>query len=117
MTTTPRLGLEEMSSTQTEKFALTNANWLRLDVLTGGPLVIDRDLAAPPGSPANGDTYIVAAAATGAWATHENDIAYFDVTDGVWKFITPPNVFFAYVVDEADTVVWNGTAWVLNTHA
>ncbi|NIP67909.1 MAG: DUF2793 domain-containing protein, partial [Planctomycetales bacterium] len=37
--------------------------------------VIDKDLTAPPGSPSNGDRYIIPTGATGAWAGHETEIA------------------------------------------
>lgn len=50
--------------------------------------VLDKTLTAPPVSPSIGDSYIVAAAATGAWASHDNQIAVF--TSRSWLFLTMP---------------------------
>ena len=72
--------------------------------------VKDKDLTAPPGSPALGDRYIVAAVATGAWATHEDDIAEWAGTE--WLFQTPTIGLATYVEDETEFYMWNGTAWV-----
>lgn len=59
--------------------------------------VIDRDLATPPGSPAEGDTYIVAASPTGAWAGKAGYLAaYFNG----WIFCAPKGGFVCFVVDE-----------------
>lgn len=43
--------------------------------------VKDRDLTAPPPSPADGDRYIVASGATGAWAGWDLNVAFW--ADGV----------------------------------
>ena len=37
--------------------------------------VIDADLSAPPGSPSEGDRYIVGPSATGDWSGHDGEIA------------------------------------------
>ena len=47
--------------------------------------VIDR-LATPPGSPADGDAYLVIATATGAWLSKENKIGKYSSTTTVWTF-------------------------------
>jgi len=45
--------------------------------------VIDRDLTTPPGSPGEGDIYIVATSATGEWLEHDEQLAaYF----GRWQY-------------------------------
>lgn len=46
---------------------------------------------APPGSPAEGDRYIVGTAPTGAWATHANQLARFE--QAAWKFYTARYAF------------------------
>lgn len=72
--------------------------------------VLDKDLTAPPGGPALGDRYIVAAGATGAWAGQDNDIAEWD--GAAWVFITPDNGTHAPVEDESNLVyVFSGAAW------
>lgn len=72
--------------------------------------VLDRDLTAPPGSPTEGDAYIPAAIATGAWAGHEDEIAVW--LGGAWFFITPIIGQVFWLVDEAFSVRWEGTSWV-----
>lgn len=61
--------------------------------------VKDKSLTAPPGSPALGDTYIVAAGGTGAWAAKDKKFATW--TARGWVFLTPKAFDYAYVIDEA----------------
>lgn len=71
--------------------------------------VLDRDLTAPPGTPAAGDTYLVGAAATGDWATHDDDVA---VWDGVaWVYYTPRIGWVAYIEDEGKISAFKATGW------
>ena len=74
--------------------------------------IVDRDLNAPPGSPAEGQRWIVKASPspTGVWAGHGNHIAAWQ--DGDWVFCLPQVGWLAYVVDEGALVAWSGTAWV-----
>jgi hypothetical protein len=76
--------------------------------------IIDRDLTAPPGSPAVGDAYIPAATATGAWAGQENNIAVWWQEPGAaaaWKFRTPNTGIRAYIIDEDVLSLWDSTSW------
>jgi hypothetical protein len=71
--------------------------------------VKDRDLATPPGSPAEGDRYIVAASPTGAWAGRAADIAVFQ--DGAWDFHAPLEGWRSWVEDENTLLAFDGSAW------
>lgn len=71
--------------------------------------VKDRDLTAPPGSPASGDTYIPAATATGAWAAKEGQVAVWDGT--TWVFGVPREGWVASIDDEDVMIRHNGTSW------
>jgi hypothetical protein len=71
--------------------------------------VEDRDLTAPPGSPATGLCYIVAGPATGDWATHENCIASWNGT--TWQFQRPSQGFGVWVKDENILAVYDGASW------
>jgi lysophospholipase L1-like esterase len=71
--------------------------------------VLDKDLATPPGSPAEGDRYIVAASPTGAWAGHAGSIAVWQ--DGAWAFHAPRAGWLAWVADEDKLYAYSGTAW------
>jgi len=74
--------------------------------------IVDRDLNVPPGSPVEGQRWIVKASPspTGAWAGHGNHIAAWQ--DGGWVFCAPKVGWFAYVIDEGALVAWSGSAWV-----
>lgn len=61
--------------------------------------VLDKDLTAPPGSPAIGASYIVAAGGSGAWAAKDKYFASW--TARGWVFIVPNAFDIAYVRDEA----------------
>lgn len=71
--------------------------------------VLDRDLTAPPASPADGDRYIVASAATGLWAGWDLNVTTW--VDGVWMRLVPRPGWLAWIADEATFFVWSGSAW------
>jgi len=62
-------------------------------------IVLDKDLTVPPGSPAAGDAYFVATAATGAWAGHDRDQAVYGARG--WTFREVDEGHMLYVADEA----------------
>lgn len=65
--------------------------------------VLDR-IAAVPGSPANGDIYLI----TGV--TNQNKIAVRDAS--AWVYLTPTEGWMAWVADEDTQYYFNGTTWV-----
>lgn len=71
--------------------------------------VKDRDLATPPGSPASGDTYIVAASPTGAWAGQAGKVAVW--TGSAWVFGTPRVGWIAYIEDEQKLTAYKAGGW------
>ena len=73
--------------------------------------VLDRDLTAPPASPADGDRYIVASGATGLWAGWDLNVAFW--IDGVWMRLVPRPGWLAWIADESSSVVWTGAIWEL----
>lgn len=89
-----------------------DANLLKLSTFMGLS-AIDRNLTAPPGSPVDGDVYIVASIATGLWAGRENQIAIFRAGVG-WEFYNPADFrsrLLCYIEDEGVLSIWNGTLW------
>jgi hypothetical protein len=98
--TTPKLFMPELSVGQAGKELTHNQALAILDQLTQ-PIVVDKDLAAPPGSPANGSMYIVAAAATGLWVGQSGKLAVWLTTVAAWTFITPADGWSVWVSDEA----------------
>ena len=109
MTDTANLGLPCIEGNQAQKHVTHNDALRLLDTLVQ-LAVLDRDLTAPPGSPAEGESWIVKAGATGAWAGHVDAIASWQ--DGVWQFSVPRVGWLAYVVDESALLAFDGAAWV-----
>ena len=109
MTSSTHLKLPFILPSQAQKHITHNEAIAALDTLTQ-LAVLDRDLSAPPLSPAEGDRYIVGASASGDWAGKTNQIAAFD--GAIWQFYPPEPGWTAYLVDEAQLVLWNATAWV-----
>jgi hypothetical protein len=108
VTQTPNLDLPYIAAAQAQKHVTHNEAIRALDAIVQ-LAVADRDLAAPPGSPAEGDRYIVAAGATGNWASHDGDIAAWQ--DGAWMFYAPGEGWVAWVADEDRLCVWDGAGW------
>ena len=108
--TTPNLGLPYMAGAQAQKHFWHDEALRHLDTLVQ-LAVLDRDLNAPPGLPADGERWIVKAspAPTGDWVGHGNHIAAWQ--DGAWQFSVPNTGWVAFVADEGTLLVWNGAAW------
>lgn len=106
---TPRLGLPLIAAAQAQKHVTHNEALLALDAVVQLSC-LDRDLAAPPLTPAEGAAFIVAPAPTGPWAGYANQVAVR--RDGVWRFTPPSAGFVAYVVDERILCLFDGTGWV-----
>ena len=96
MTDTTHLGLPYIDAAQAQKHVTHNEALRILDALVM-LAVLDRDLSAPPASPAEGDRYIVKATGTGAFAGKSNQIAHF--ADGSWLFYPPRAGWVCYVAD------------------
>ena len=106
---TPNLALPYIAAAQAQKHVTHNEALDRLDGLVQ-LAVKDRDLAAPPASPAEGDRYIVAAGATGAWAGWDGDVALF--SGGAWVRLTPKAGWRIWIEDEAVLLIFDGTSWI-----
>lgn len=79
------------------------------------PTVLDKDLNTPPGSPANGATYIVGSAPTGAWVGHAGHLARYNTTNNAWEYLTPVAGWEVLVYDEGVRYRY-GTAWVAQSY-
>ena len=97
-----------IEAAQSQKHVTHNAALQVLDALMM-LAVFDRDLAVPPGSPADGDRYLVAANASGDWSGQDGKIAAWQ--DGAWAFYTPKEGWFIWIADEDVFLVFNGASW------
>lgn len=73
-------------------------------------------LSTPPGSPTNGDSYIIGVG-TGLWAGENNNIAIWFNDDTVWRFFTPTTGVTAFVTTGSfanQLIAYNGTSWSTN---
>ena len=105
---TTNLLLPYLMAAQAQKHVTHNEALRLLDGLVQLS-VKSRELTAPPAGPADGDRYIVASGATGAWAGWELNVALW--TDGAWLRLPPREGWRAWVEDEAVLLVRNGAVW------
>jgi len=112
--TTPNLSLPYLDPGQAQKHVTHNEALRMLDALVMLS-VIDRDLSAPPSSPAEGARYIVAAPGSGAFAGKTNQIAHY--ADGGWLFYSPLAGWTCFVADEGALLAFDGGDWVPATDA
>lgn len=97
--TTPILDLDEWTQSQSQPHVTVNEalRWLEC---FASLVVLDKDLTSPPGSPSDGDRYIVGDSATDEWAGHDGQIALYMVN--AWAFRTAPLGTRAHVLDEGE---------------
>lgn len=106
--TTAHLALPFIMAAQAQKHVTHNEALRLLDGLVQ-LAVLDRDLAAPPASPAEGARYIVASGATGLWGGWDGSVALW--VDGAWMRLIPRPGWIAWVEDESLALVRVGSAW------
>jgi hypothetical protein len=99
MTTSPRLGFPELAAGQAVPETTVNEENRYLEQGANHFSVKDRDLTSPPGSPADGDRYLVGGTATGGWSGHTNSIAFYMNT--AWAFIAVKEGMTFWIEDES----------------
>ena len=97
MDTSANLALPYLAPQQAQKHVIHNEALRMLDTVVQLG-VISRTVAAPPAEPAEGDRYIIGAAASDAWAGLDGMIAAFQ--DGTWFIHQPREGWLAWVADE-----------------
>lgn len=106
---TPNLSLPLLAASQAQKHVTANAATLGLDALSQLSAI---DISnAPPGSPSEGDTYIVGSSPTGAWAGETNSVAYY--YGGEWRLYPASAGWIAHIQNETTYRAFDGSAWVL----
>lgn len=107
MTVTPMLELPHILPSQAQKHVTHNEALERLDVLVQS-VALGR-AAVPPSAPVEGECWIVADDATGAFAGRDGVLARF--RDGVWEFLPPRAGWRVWLDDEALLVAWSDDGW------
>jgi len=105
--TTANLNMPFILPSQAQKHVTHNEALLRLDALVH--LTVVAELATPPGAPAEGACYLVAAAPTGAWAGKTGRIASWQ--DGYWAFLAPRTGWRAWFAAAEKLKVFSGALW------
>lgn len=111
MANTPNIPLPLMEASQSQKHVTHNKSLQVLDVVVQLS-VKDRDLATPPGSPVEGDRYIVASSPTGAWTGAAGRVAVYQ--SGLWAILLPKEGWLCWVDDEDIFLRHNGTTWEID---
>ena len=111
MALTTKLGLELLANSASN-YLLANKTFFQLSQAVQ-LTVISRSISTPPGSPADGDAYIVAAAPTGAWTGKAGQIAYWQTSVAAWSFIVPSNGWTAWVTGESKRYELSAGVWIV----
>lgn len=110
MTTSSKFGFTFLEDRQDSAEDAVNeiANFLQAMSMA---TIVDRDLSAAPGSPADGAMYLVDGTPGGGddWENHGADLAFYH--DG-WYFVTPKDGFIIHVDDEDIVLILEDGSWV-----
>jgi hypothetical protein len=109
MSETVHLALPYIAAAQAQKHVTHNEALRILDALVL-LTVKDRDLSSPPGTPAEGDRYLVNPTGSGEFSGKDNQIAHY--RDGTWGFHAPQDGWLCYVEDEATFVAFDSGVWM-----
>lgn len=101
--TTPILGLTELEPLQSQPHVVVNAALRALEAVVQISVISIE--GTPPGSPSEGDRYIVDSGATGDWSGHDGELAYY--ASG-WQFLAPRDGWIAYVENLSATYQYSG---------
>jgi hypothetical protein len=105
---TPNLSLPFIAQGQAQKEVSHNDALNILDALVQIS-VKSRTQTAPPGSPAQGDRYIVPTGASGVWVGQTNKVAIY--RDAAWVFFTPKTGWVAWIESEGLEAAFHLNAW------
>jgi hypothetical protein len=108
MSGTARLAMPFLSVGQAQKELVHNEALQILDALVAAA-VEGPPQASAPASPVVGACYLVAADATGDWATKPQCVACY--TGGGWRFIEPAEGMIAYIRSDGVWATYRAGAW------
>jgi hypothetical protein len=106
--TTARLALPCILPGQAQKEFYHNEALARIDMALHAA-VQGQPLVEPPEIPIAGQSWIVAAAATGAWSGRDGALACW--TEGGWRFVDPVPGMLVWNKAESHWLYWNAGAW------
>lgn len=112
MTTTTRFALPLIAPGQAQKELHHNEALVAIDAALHA-CVEEPPLDTPPPDPEEGETWIVAAGASGAWEGRVDSLATWTV--GGWRFVAPVPGMTAWVRNAGSWAHWSGASWIEDT--
>lgn len=101
----------DLASPQSRKQALRHLYEAVYDALA----VESATVADPTAlSPTDGQQWIVAESAAGAWNTHDNELAIWDDNASAWVFATPSEGWRFYSKAQDQIYIFDGTDWLVS---
>ncbi|WP_454850702.1 DUF2793 domain-containing protein [Rhizobium binxianense] len=104
---TANLALPYILPSQAQKHVTHNEALQRLDAVV--QLTVTDERASPPSAPAEGECYLVAAAAGGEWTGKAGQLAFRQ--DGVWIYLTPRRGWRAFFLIEQALCIFADGSW------
>lgn len=111
--TSTKLQLPFLAAGQAQKHVTVNESLLRLDALVQCA-VESKSTTAQPGSPSDGQIYILPAGKTGTNWGGMTDLALAYYRDGAWEQISPREGFVVYVKDADLFAHFDGANWIID---
>jgi hypothetical protein len=108
MDASPRWALPLLFAGQAQKEIFHNEALMLVDALLHGA-VESIDVAEPPADPADGQCWIIAAGASGAWSGQAGLIACW--TEGGWRYVAPRAGLAVHVADRGHAFFHDGIEW------
>jgi len=110
---TPLTNITEIAVNQATKYVTANTAFRILEQFGGGGRVISATTSAEPGSPSDGDAYILPSSPTGTnWASYaQNDLVLY--ISSSWHVVTPYEGLGPIWVNDTNVrMSYDGSAWV-----
>lgn len=102
MSNTPKTGIEELSPTTPNQAVIVNTGGYAIIDQLMVPTIVDKDLTAAPGSPADGAMYIMASAWSGITGAAAGRLVFWRASSNIWTVIAPKVGWRVSVLDELD---------------
>lgn len=118
MSQTPGLDLTLHPASGADSHVYANEAYRWVEIIAGTIPAIGFRTNTPPGSPSEGDTYIVGLAPTGDWSSHAEELATY--LNGAWDFKAPKAGMRIMIstasasIGKGDFAVYNGDHWRIN---
>lgn len=112
-TLSPDWGIPLLYSNQANADVTVNTALRFLETIANYAIVKSKTTTAQPGSPADGDAYIIGSGATGsAWAGNDGKLAVNNGSTGSWVILAARQGMMIYATDTDTVYVKKAGGWV-----